>query len=76
MRIIKVQLGQSLLDIALQYCGDIAAALDIAALNNLPLCDQLAPNTELQVPDIVNKKVVNHFIEHNHSPASYIIAQP
>jgi len=51
MRTIEVSEGQTLLDIAVQYCGTADAQFDIAALNGIEVTDDLVPGQELLVPD-------------------------
>lgn len=65
-----VQDRQTLLDIALQYCGDFASAIEIARLNGLALSDDPTPGTELQLPDVANARVVANFKALGISPAT------
>jgi hypothetical protein len=38
---------QTIIDVALQHCGNADAAFDIAALNDIEITDDIAPGTEL-----------------------------
>lgn len=70
MKSIIVQSGQSLLDIAVQYCGSADAALEIAALNGMVPTAQPKTGERLTVPNAENKKVVRYYEEHGLVPAS------
>lgn len=69
-RTIKVKDGQSLLDIALQECGDVAAAYAIADLNGMSVSDSLEVGSELQVPAGVDDQEVVSLFAGVHKPAS------
>ncbi|MGN6604570.1 MAG: LysM peptidoglycan-binding domain-containing protein [Ginsengibacter sp.] len=59
MRTITVSEGQTLLDIAMQYCGDASVLFDIADLNGLEVTDDLVPGQQLLVPDAeIDKQAV------------------
>ena len=68
-----VKQGQTLFDIALQYCGGADAAFGIARLNNRNLTDELAPGEVLQMPDVRNKRVVKYYADYKLIPASAVI---
>mgnify|MGYP001264975549 FL=1 len=70
MATIKVQNGQSIFDIALQHCGDVAAAFDIAVLNDILLTDALAAGQSLAIPAVVNTDVVNYYKSRGIVPAT------
>lgn len=57
MRNIKIQEGQTLIDIAMQYCGDALAVFDVAKLNGLEITYELIPGEFLFVPDAAIEKV-------------------
>lgn len=54
MRQIVALPGQSLFDVALQYCGDISFAFDIAKFNNLNIADTIEEVVSLSIPDDSN----------------------
>jgi len=59
--------GQTLLDIALQCCGDISVAFEIAAENNLALSDLPSEGQILKVSAVVRQpKIVKYLQETNH----------
>lgn len=62
--------GQSLLDIALQELGSLEGAYNLAVLNGLSLTDSLAAGMLLQLPDVVDKRIVNYYSERNIRPAT------
>lgn len=72
MKTIIVQRGQTLWDIALQYCGTIDAAYQIAAINNILVTTQPKTNNTLKVPEVTNKKIVSYYFAHDINPASQI----
>jgi hypothetical protein len=65
---IRRQHGQSLFDIAIQYCGDATAALEIALMNNISLTDDSF--SELTIPASYNKRVVDYYRDNSLSPAT------
>lgn len=52
-----VQPGQSLLDIAIQYCGSLEALGELARLNGLDVSATLTAGDVLAVPEVANKRV-------------------
>ena len=56
MQNIPVSEGQTLLDIAMQYCGDVSKAMEVALLNGLNLTDDLQVGGWLMVPDVEPEK--------------------
>lgn len=76
MQTIKIQAGQSLLDIAIEHCGDAGAGLEIAQLNGVALTASLQPGTILVVPGVVNNRVVEHFKQRGLSPATFVSLPP
>ena len=77
MQIIEVKNQQSLLDIAIEHIGDVAAILPIAEANNLALSQHIPPGTHLTI-DVTKtvKKVTNIFYQNKYSPASQIMIPP
>lgn len=52
--IVEIKAGQSLVDVALQFCGDIDRVVEIAELNGLDVAFVATSSMELVVPDIRN----------------------
>ncbi len=76
MATVRVHDGQSLFDVAIQTCGSIEAAFDIATLNGRSLTDILPPGLELAVPEAVNKDIANYYANRNITPATGTEIQP
>jgi len=72
MLVMKVSEGQSLIDIAIQYCGSADAAMAIAVLNELSITDDPIPGTELLFPDVVNADVIAYYKNYAIIPATLI----
>jgi LysM repeat protein len=72
MRTIKVSEGQTLLDIAIEHCGDVNVWNAIADLNALSLTDDLVVGQELKLPDaaIEKERIVEMFRKPHLKPAS------
>lgn len=70
MRSINPKNRQSILDIAIEHSGDVAAALDICKQNNISLTQ--IPIHNLQIGDVINAKITQIFIQENYSPATGI----
>ncbi len=70
MRSIDVKDNQCLVDIALEHCGTIEAAYDIAELNGLELTATLTTGQVLLVPDVTDEFVVATFEPHYLYPNS------
>lgn len=64
--------GQTIFDIALQCCGDIDAAYDIAAMNNIHVTACLDAGVLLQVPPAINSHVVRYYDQNRIYPATNI----
>jgi len=76
MRTIQVKNGQSLFDIAVQYCGSVSAVSDIIKLNNLSFTSDLTEGQKLNVPDVLELKVVKEFLIEGVSPANAVSVEP
>ena len=61
MREVTVLNGQTIFDIAIQSCGNVESAYDIALLNDIDVFSYPQPGTTLNVPDVVNKQVIKMF---------------
>lgn len=72
MRSIKVSEGQTLLDIAVEYCGDINAMYAIADLNLKGITDDLITGELLMVPDaeVTKADIAAMFLQPFLKPAS------
>lgn len=72
MRSIKVSEGQTLLDIAVEYCGDFNAVYAIADLNLKGITDDLVIGEVLIVPDadVTKADIVSMFMQPSLKPAS------
>lgn len=64
---------QTISDIAIQYYGDISAAIYIAKVNNMSLTEDLSPDIMLEMPEIVfNKPMQTYCRTKNIKPATAI----
>ena len=73
MQTTKINDSQTLLDIAVQHCGDVELAYDLAVANGLNFSDDLVVGDEMMVFDVAveKKKIVEVFNdEKNIVPAS------
>jgi hypothetical protein len=68
----KALARQSLFDIAIQECGSIEAAFEIALVNGNNITDELINGEELTLPSVVNQKVVDLFSINEIKPATAI----
>lgn len=75
MQTIQINEGQTLLDIAIQYCGDADKANDIALLNGLDI-DDIVLGQSLKVPDLLigQKHITQSLQKDGIIPASAIEA--
>ena len=73
MRIIQSSEGQTLVDVAVEHCGDASVAVDIAILNGLDI-DDILLGQSLKLPDLTidKKAIVTSLVEGNIIPASAI----
>jgi len=69
----KVLSRQSVFDLAIQQCGCIEAAFDIAQLNNISITDDLLPGQELLMPTAVDTKTATYYAINGITPATAII---
>lgn len=61
---------QSIFDIAIQHCGAAEAAYDIALLNGISITDELPVNSLIQKPDVIDKTIVDFYLQNNIIPAT------
>lgn len=69
---ITVTSQQSTLDLALQYCGSLEAAFDLALLNNVSITDDLSGGQQLDVPAALSKDVTKYYAVNDIRPATAI----
>lgn len=69
-RVAVVQSGQTLPDIAVQYCGSLSALPIISTLNNLAFTASISPGQVLKLPERTDKKVEQYFRRGGFFPAS------
>lgn len=69
---ITVTSRQSVLDIALQHCGSLEAAFDIAQSNGISLTDDLTTGQSMSVPDATDAEMAQHYGVNNICPATAI----
>lgn len=69
---IKVLNRQSILDISIQYTGDVQKCFDIAVANGMAVSDLLASGTSLTIPDELGKNsdVINYYTSKMIKPAT------
>lgn len=71
MRVIKVQQGQNLFDVAISMMGSALGAVEIALANNISVTETLSPGQELKVPLVpINASVVNDLKKNGVIPAT------
>ena len=68
----KVSDGQSLLDIAIQYCGDASEAIAIAILNGVSITDDLVTAQSIDVPPTINSDISGYYENKGLCPATGI----
>ncbi|WP_264520397.1 hypothetical protein [Flavobacterium sp. N1994] len=59
--------NQSLLDIAVQECGSVFAAFDLAVANEISVTEELVPGQKIIIPNSDNtfEQVANYFKKNN-----------
>lgn len=68
--------GQTIFDIALQCCGDIGAAYDIAVLNDIEVTSYPAVGVSLEIPDAANRNAVRYYDHNEIKPSSVFMFNP
>lgn len=63
---------QSLFDIAIQHCGNMETAFDIALLNGIGLTDDLQTSEELELVPPADNGIVQTFTVNHYKPATGI----
>lgn len=65
MNNIVAKRGQSLLDIAIIYCGNVSYCVEIARLNNMAVSDSLSINEVIKIPNVSQNNIMALFTENN-----------
>lgn len=76
MRRVEVLNGQTVFDVAIQNCGSVDAAYDIAILNNIEVTSYPESGTVLYVPAAIDKKVVQYYQQNEIKPATAYMSNP
>lgn len=69
MKIIPVD-RQSLIDIAIQTSGGVAAAFELSARNGISLSETINPGIGLEVADVVDRLILSRYQVQNIQPAT------
>jgi len=67
-----VEVGQNLLDIAIQHSGSVEAAFDLASINGLSITDAVAAGSNVAIASIASQPVVDFFSVNEIKPATGI----
>lgn len=70
--VVKALANQTILDIAIQECGDVIAGFDFATQNGLSITDDLILGKDYKKTDILNTKIVDYYAKRNLHPATGI----
>ena len=62
---VKLQAGQNLLDIAVQYCGSIDAVYALHEKNGFDIGIDIPAGTAIIIPEILKPKIVKYFSDNN-----------
>ncbi|MCX8018943.1 MAG: hypothetical protein N2747_00445 [Chitinophagaceae bacterium] len=65
MRIITTQKGDTPIEVAIRYCGDVELSFQVALANDVNLTQKFNPGIEARAPEIANLKVVQFFERRN-----------
>lgn len=60
---IIVDEGQNMMDVALQYLGDMSGVFDLANANGISITELLAPGDQLVLPAAINTGAAEYFEE-------------
>lgn len=63
--------GQSLFDIAIQECGSVEAAFDLAVANNISMSNELPSSQSLIKTNVQQKRIVDYFDNKKIKPATW-----
>lgn len=72
MKKVPLQKHQTILDLALQYCGSAEALADIARLNDINETEEVAAGSMIWVPEEIDSKVVKFLSDGNYKPVTGI----
>lgn len=64
-----IQPGQTLIDIAVQHLGSEEGVFALAQLNELSITDELTAGNELELPEVVDKRVTRYFTDGGYRPS-------
>lgn len=67
---VKIQHGQSILDIAIQECGGLESAFEVSRLNGIPVTADLPTGGTLATPQASDKKTAKVYANMAHKPAT------
>lgn len=70
MRYGEVLNGQTLFDVALQFCGSVEAAFDIASMNDIAVTSYMQPGAVVALPDMADKRIVVYYTNNKIKPAT------
>ncbi|MBQ9434525.1 MAG: hypothetical protein IJU33_00150 [Bacteroidales bacterium] len=69
---VTVRDRQSVFDLALRWCGDAEVAFAIAELNDMSVSEQIDPDTEIEVPSVMERRVVEYYKQNSIEPATMV----
>ena len=75
MRKATVRVNQTLVDIAVQYCGSVEAVFELAQMNGLSVTDELTAGQELILPEQYNIPVAHTFEKNKYFPAVLLLEE-
>lgn len=67
---VTVRDRQSVFDLALRWGGDAEAAFAIAEANDVSVSEQIVPGTEIEVPSVMERRVVEYYERNRIEPAT------
>ena len=67
---------QTVADIALQVCGSVEAVWEICRLNDVALSAELPVGRVLELPTVVDGRLVNYYSVHRLAPATAVTTLP
>ena len=67
---VTVQLGQTLLDVAVQYLGDESGVAPLAFMNDLDMTGDVVAGQILALPEVVGKRKVKVLKDGGHVPVT------
>lgn len=62
--------NQSFLDIAIQMCGSLSSAFELAVKNGRSVTDELAPGESLDLTPVDNPDLAAYWVHNNLAPAT------